>query len=469
MNARNRQYPGSRRRAVQAVAAFTGLALAATGCSAGMGGGSGSDDVADASGEFDWKRYDGQEISVMLNEHPWTTGIKEHIPEFEELTGIDVSLNTYSEDLYTAKVEQAVRSGSAPGVYMLPMDDFAATQYEADLIEPLSPYLENSSLTSEEYDFDDFPAGLVDPGRFPAGDADAQVYEVPIATESYILFYNKQIVDEYLDGVVPETMDDLIAAAEKITAEGDGEVFGSVVRGVRSDGLRDTITGMVLNQWPLDREIEAPFNVWFDGSWDEPRLTDPSIVKGLSDYASLIAAGPSNRFNIDWPDATSLFAQGKAAFFIDASVFGPGFEDPETSTVSGEVGYAAIPAGDVEGSAGVWSWGLAMAKNAENKGASWLFLQWATNKEMTAKLGAYTGGAPRQSAASDAAYLESLNPEFIDVTTDVAATARTTAVLRANWKPGVLVIVDGILAVANGDDPEQTFERANEQMKSALE
>lgn len=458
------------RRAVTAVAALTGLALAVTGCGgAGMGGGSGSDDVADASGAFDWKRYDGQEISVMLNEHPWTAGLKDHLPEFEELTGIDVSLNTYSEDLYTAKVEQAVRSNSAPGVYMLPMDDFAATQFDADLIEPLTPYLESASLTGSDYDFDDFPTGLVDPGRFPAGAADAQIYEVPIATESYILFYNKEIVDEYLGGVVPETMDDLIAAAQKITDEGDGEVFGSVVRGVRSDGLRDTITGMVLNQWPLDREIEAPYNVWFDGSWDAPRLTDPSIVKGLSDYAALIAAGPSNRFNIDWPDATSLFAQGKAAFFIDASVFGPGFEDPEASTVSGNVGYAALPTGDVEGSTGVWSWGLAMAKNAENKGASWLFLQWATSKEMTATLGAFTGGAPRQSAASDPAYLDALQPEFVDVTTEVAATARTTAVLRANWKPGVLTIVDGILAVADGADPEKAFETANEQITTVLE
>ncbi|WP_129667466.1 extracellular solute-binding protein [Phytoactinopolyspora endophytica] len=456
-------------RTTRSTAALAGLALVVTGCGAGMGGGTGGEEAQETSGEFDWKRFEGESISVMLNEHPWTDGVKEHLGEFEELTGIDVELNTYSEDLYTAKVEQAVRSGEAPGVYMLQMDDFAATQYDAGLVEPLTPYLDNPSLTSDEYDFDDFPSGLVDPVRFPAGDSDAQVYSVPIATESYILFYNEKLVDEYLGGEVPKTMDGLIAAAQQITTKGGGDVFGSVVRGVRSDGLRDTITAMVLNQWALDREIEAPYNVWFDGSWDEPRLTDPSIVNGLSDYAALVAAGPSNRFNLDWPDATSLFAQGKAAFFIDASVFGPGFEDPESSAIAGDVGYAPLPTGDVEGSTGVWSWGLSIAKNAGNKGASWLFLQWATTKELTGTLGIQTGGAPRQSSSESEEYLAALNPEFVRVTAEVASTARTTAVLRTGWKPGVFVIVDAVLAIAQGEDPETVLTEANDLMRATLQ
>lgn len=452
-----------------ALAAALTVGLVLSGCTgAGMGGQGGNDDATKATGPFDWQRYKGQTVDVMLNEHPWTNGLKEHLSEFEKKTGITVNLKTYSEDLYNDKVAQAVRSSSPPDVYMLPMDDFGATQYEAGLMQPLTPLMENTSLTESSYDFADFPAGLVDPGRFPSGDPNAEVYQLPISTEAYILFYNKDLVDKYLGGTVPSTMKDLIAASQKITAEGKGDVFGSVVRGVRSDGIRDTLTGFVLNQWPLDRKIEAPYNVWFDGAWDKPQLTDPSIVKGISDYAALIDAGPTNKFNIDWDSATSLFSQGKAAFFIDASVFGPGFEDASQSSVAGKVGYALMPKGEVDGSTGVWSWGLAMAKQAKHTGAGWTFLQWATGKEMTAQIGTFTGGAPRQSAASDAVYLKAMNPDFVKIVGEAESTARTTAVLRANWKPGVMVIVDATLDIAKGGDPEQVLGKANETMKQTI-
>ena len=450
------------------VAAALVLALTLSACGAGMGS-SGKGGSPSAEGPFNWRRYEGQTISVMLNEHPWTNGLKKHLPEFEQLTGIKVQLNTYSEDLYMDKMEQALRSSSPPGVYMVPMDDFAATQFQAGLMEPLTPFLNNPSLTTGDYDFSDFPKGLVDPAYFPAGAADARLYEIPISTESYILFYNKDLVNKYLGGVLPTTMQDLIAAAQSITAQGGGQVYGSVMRGVRSDTVRDTLTGLVLNEWPLDRPIQAPYNVWFDGSWSNPRLTDPSIVAGLSDYAKLLAAGPPNKFNIDWYDATALFQQGKVAFFIDASVFGPGFEDPSQSTVAGKVGYAPLPRGNVQGGTGVWSWGLAMGANAQNKGASWLFLQWATGKDMTAAIGASTGGAPRQSAATNPAYTAALNPDYVTVAAKAASTARTTAVIRANWKEGLYVIVDAMLAMANGQDPNETASKANQQMRSVIQ
>ncbi len=92
----------------------------------------------------------------------------------------------------------------------------------------------------------------------------------------------------------------------------------------------DTLSGVTLNAFG-DREAPSPYGMWFDGAWDNPRLDDPGVCQGLTDYAMLLAAGPPNKFAIDWSDAVTLFQQGKAAFFIDASLFGPGFEDPDVS------------------------------------------------------------------------------------------------------------------------------------------
>lgn len=440
------------------------MATLMTGCAAGGGK---AFDPSDVQGSFDWKRFDGSSINVMLSEHPWTEGLLARLGEFESLTGIEVEVQTYTEDMYFDKMEQAVRSSLAPEVYMLPMDDTVVTQFAAGLLEPLTPYVENAALTEVSYDYGDFPRGLLDSSAFEVN-GQVQDHQIPIVTEAYILMYNKDLVAQYEGGVVPSTMAELIASAHKITAAGSGNVFGSVMRGIRTDTLRDTLTGVVLNQVPLDAEIEMPYNIWFDGAWDAPVLDNPHIVQGMSDYAELVKAGPSNRLNIDWQDATSLFAQGKVAYYIDASTFGPMFEDASQSKVAGKVGYAVIPTGEQEGSTATWSWGLNIAKNSANKGAGWLFLQWATSKDMTAHLGALTGAASRVSAASMPEYVNALNPEFAEAVAAALASSRTSTVQRENWKTGAFVIVDAMIEIVEGGDPATVLKAANEAMKSAL-
>ena len=449
-------------------AAAIGLASAVvlSGC-AGMGSSSSDFDPSTVTGDFDWKRYDGETISVLLSEHPWTQGLTDRLSEFEDLTGITVELQSYTEDLYFDKMEQAVRSNASPDVYMLPMDDTAVSQLDAGLMEPLTPYVENPALTSPDFGIDDIPRGLLDSGRFEV-DGVASDYQIPIVTEAYVLFYNKELVDQYEGGKVPGSMAELIASAKRISAAGNGDVFGSVMRGTRTDTLRDTLTGVVLNQVPRDQEITMPYNIWFDGAWDQPVLDDPYIVRGMTDYAELVAQGPSNRLNIDWPDATALFAQGKVAYFIDASTFGPTFEDPDQSTIAGKVGYGEIPVGEQAGSSATWSWGINIADRAAHKGAGWLFIQWAASKEMAAHLGALTGASPRLSSASDPAYIDALNPEFVQAVKDALDHSRTSTVQREGWKVGAFVIVDAMQEIVEGGDPKTVLSEANENMKSAL-
>jgi multiple sugar transport system substrate-binding protein len=350
------------------------------------------------------------------------------------------------------------------------MDSTAFTQYSADALEPLTPYLEDPAKTAPDYDFADFPAGFLGGVMYPPGDPAAQAYGIPIAFEAYILFYNKDLVDTYLDGVVPETMSDLQAAAAKVTQEGASEgVVGAVMRGIRSDTIMDTLSGVVLNSWG-EADAPTPYNIWFDGAWDAPRLDDPAVCQGLTDYAMMLAAGPANKFAIDWPDANTLFQQGKAAFFIDASLFGPSYEDPDQSIVAGKTGYAVLPPQEAGGNSmtGHWLWGLGIPKNAEHKDAAWTFVQYMTNKANTAAIGAATGGAPRLSAYSDPAYTDSLVPEYVSAVNDAMADSRTTVVLKEGWKDGALAIADTMLAIANGEDPAAACAAGNEALLAAV-
>jgi multiple sugar transport system substrate-binding protein len=447
---------------------LAGIVLAAfvlvTSACAGQGQESATN-TSPVTGAFDWKRFSGQEITLLLNEHPWTDGVQPLIPEFEKLTGIKVNVQTFSEDLYFDKMEQALRSSSpVADVYFLPMDSTGYTQYQAGLIAPLSPYIDNPSLTASDYDISDFPEGFISVVKYPPGAAETQIYGIPITFETYILFYNKELVDRYLGGQVPQTMSELVADAQKITDEANGEVYGAVMRGIRSDTIMDTLTGVVFDSWGSD-PTPLPYNIWFDGAWSKPRLTDPRIVEGLSNYAALVAAGPPNALSLDWPDATTLFQQGKAAFFIDASLFAPAMEDPSQSQIAGKVGYAMLPSTNQGAMTGHWMWGLGIPANSEHKEAAWYFIQWATNKENTAKIGVHTWGAPRTSAFSDPVYTDALVPEYVDAVSTAMATSRPTAVMKEGWKEGALVIVNAMQQMAQGKNPQEVMAAAQAQFE----
>ena len=90
------------------------------------------------------------------------------------------------------------------------------------------------------------PAGFLNATNFPGGPG-SNYYCIPMSFESYIVFYNKDHVNKYLGGKLPETMDELIDMANKVKADSGGDVAGAVMRGLRTDTNIDTISGLVFN------------------------------------------------------------------------------------------------------------------------------------------------------------------------------------------------------------------------------
>jgi len=444
------------------------LALGAAAC-AGQGGSpspTAAPSAVPSTAAFDWNAYSGTEITFLANQHPWTDGMMKVVDQFTADTGIKVNVQPFAEDLYFDKMEQAVRAAQGTAdVYFFPMDSTGYSQFTANAVEPLTPYLNDPTKTAPDYDFADFPAGFLGGGTYPPGDASAQVYGIPISFETYILFYNKDLVSQE-----PATFDELIASAQAITKDKGGQgISGSVMRGIDSDTIMDTLTGVVWNVWGA-ADAPAPYGLWFDGGWDKPRLTDAKVCQGLANYGKLLAAGPSNKFSIDWNDANTLFSQGKAAYFIDASLFGPSYEDPSQSQVAGKVGYAVLPPATAGGDSftGHWLWGLAIPKNSTKKDAAWYFIQWMTNKANTAQIGTATGGAPRLSSYSDPVYTASLNPDYVATVNKAMQTSRSTVVFKEGWKEGALAVVGVEQAIAKGTDPTAACAAGNPKLLAAV-
>ena len=414
---------------------------------------------------MDWKAHSGKTITFLMSEHPVLKGIREVLPQFEKDTGIKVRVNALAEDVYFDKMEVALRAGKGVAdVHFCPMDSTAFNQYLANLLEPLDGYIKNSNKTASNYDLGDFPDGFLQSTRFPGGPG-SKHYCIPASFESYILFYNKNHVNKYLGGKVPETFDDLILAAKKVKHSSNGDVMGMVVRGKRTDTAIDTITGVVYNAWG-DRNVSYPQNIWFEGNWNSPQMDHPAIQRGLSQYAGLMSAGPDDVKAYDWDEAGTAFQRGLAAFFVDASLFGPWFEEKDSPS-RGNTGYAVLPP-QVKGGKSYtahWQWGLGMPANAREKDAAWYFIQYMTNKQNEPKIGAFHGGAARMSTWSNPTYTKTLNPDYVKSTLESMKTTRSSVVMKKGWSQYALEIVDTIHRIHGGMSAEKSGEKANKTFK----
>jgi multiple sugar transport system substrate-binding protein len=386
----------SRRRATASVVGLL-TAAALAGCA---GQGPSAEVEVD---EFDWKNYEGQQIDVLLSQHPLGAAIEENIDEFEELTGVTVNIETLSESDYMVKVLTDLQSGAgAYDVFMTsqPMNyQYAA----AGWMEDLQPWVDDAKQTGPDWDVDDFFPALIEAQRWDrtdfGGAGEGELWAIPANEEGYALFYRADILEA--NGIeVPETIDELIAAAKQLDGvEFDGkEINGFVSRGDK--------TFPTLN----------PFST-FAGAYGVQDVTDgaatinsPEGVEAVEKWAELMQTGPDAASTYTWYEAQQDFIAGNAAFYIDADHMAPDFEK-EGSPIAGKVGYALPPEGPEGRSSGLWVWSLGMNAASEEKGAAWQLIQWATSKELlTAGIELGNMNPTRQSVAE--------SPEMAEATAE---------------------------------------------------
>src|SRR4051794_31612341 len=69
--------------------------------------------------KFNWKQASGTKINVAFNQHPYADAIMQRLPQFKELTGIDVSHEVTPEENYFDKVTTNLSASSGvPDVFM---------------------------------------------------------------------------------------------------------------------------------------------------------------------------------------------------------------------------------------------------------------------------------------------------------------------------------------------------------------
>lgn len=362
-----------------ATAATAALVAGLTGCSGGDEGDGGS-----------------QVLRVTLANHVWTDIVKEKIAEFEAANeGVTVEVTQLGEDQLSDQYNVKLNAGTDEIDVMMyrPLQEgklFAQNGYLADLTEFVS--------ADEEWDWSDFQEAPV-----AAVTHDDAVMGVPIITEQEVLYYRTDVL-ESLGIAVPETLEELEAAAKQIKEQ--GEIAGFVAR----TGASAAVTQF------------SSFLYSMGGDFTNEDVTEATVdsdeaIEAYKLYGRLIGEyGPENvSTDMSWPDAAALFAQGQVAFYTDASSLYKNLTEAENSTVADSVGFAPFPAGPA-GSVpyNVPSWALGVNSASQKQELAFDFIKWLTSPEMTLEV--QTAGVPsaRTSAWENPEGVSSFPPQLAE-------------------------------------------------------
>jgi multiple sugar transport system substrate-binding protein len=314
--------------------------------------------------------------------------------EFTPLTGIEVDWEIVPLDHVLANTVRDTLTGAGGSkgrndIYY--WDQAWLARFANDSIH-LDELQGKTELAYPDYDFDDFMPQLVEATASYRGDIIGVPFDIPI----FILLYRKDIFDE-LRLRVPATMTDYLNTVKAIH------------EAKRGQGIYGTVGQWKSGHYALQSEASAW--LWSHGGHHfakdgTPDYVNEANINGLQYMMELGKYMNPASTTWDWAGQYAAFVQGGAGMMISWSEFFPGFDDPSNSMVAGLVEAADCPREDrrltkadcgYDETPGLSRQGgscLALSRYAPNADAAWIFMQWATSADVTARANAQGANTP---------------------------------------------------------------------------
>jgi multiple sugar transport system substrate-binding protein len=290
--------------------------------------------------------------------------------------------------------------------------------WKSGWFQPLNAYLQDKSLTAEDYAWTD----MTPPAKEAVTQPDKTISALPTFVDPFVMFYRKDLFDAKGWGP-PKTLAELEDRARALHTP--PSMYGFVMRGLKN-----------ANATPWAFVLYA-----MGGTYLTPQrksaMNTPEWKRSMDWYAGMLRRyAPPGVVNFNWYECSAAFMQGQVAMYVDGVNFANQFEDPSKSKIAGKVGYATLPAGPAGRFAPTFTNAMAVSAESRHREAAYLFCEWATNKqacnrELLAGVGvgrASTWGLPEVKArpkmppAWYQAYQQSVKigraglPEIVDVT-----------------------------------------------------
>lgn len=397
---------------------------------------------------YDIRQFEGMTLNFIVENNLYANILSHEGEEFSEVTGIKINIRPVDFDTLVQKInlDFIAQAGQYQIIYV---DPYQTLNRFNDYLEILNPYNENPKSPQIEGFLDDFFENQTMVCSYFKNDENA--YAVPFDSTTMIFYYRKDIFDKYKERFQQEMGYDWTPGTWGFTWEKYCEVanwinenvpdeevqYGSGLMAQEHNSIFCEFSN-ILAAYGGDYFSDDKINTLGLDTFHRINVVNEDFIQALDMYKKIASVSAPKSVNWNWTDLASAFRNGEVAMMANWDENYTYIEDEPYSKVYGKVGYSILPYGD-ERSANIYGGsGIGINKYAteEEKQAAWLYIVWATSKDMQLKVLKHAEGGSlptRQSAYEDPVIksrLENPNPEPGQGYT----LKHMNAVLKA-WKP----------------------------------
>jgi len=402
------------------------------------------------------KPYEGQTITLLLNNAAKNTALAERAGKFTEMTGIEVVFDMVPFGSLLEKIMAEGVGGTGNYDIITYLDSWGPSIKQ--FLVPLDNMIADAGIDLGER----YPPAYVQAVTY-----DGQIYALPWRGHPQLMFYRKDVLED-LGLEVPKTWAEYEEMARVITEKTD--LYGAGMYYGKNAGQ---------NMFVWTTMLWANGGDYFDENW-KPIFNNAEGVEATQRYVDFLlkdGTAPPGAVMYSEYEGTQSLAQAESASTITwwwqyTRMIDPEVAQPE---VVDNVAFAPVPEWEGKGGATyAIVMPLSIFESSKSPEAAWEFLKWATSAEMEKDI--VTTKEKPETTTNVAVHIANLvDPEVNAAWGNMHQfAAESLAVSRimpqlAEWPEIVDVIETALNDIASGEPTQETLDAAAAEVEKIME
>ncbi len=393
--------------------------------------------------------YKDVEISFASQPTPSMDYLIKMIPDFEKSTGIKVKSDLMPYDNLVQKVTIDCTTNTKQYSCFW-MEPTWLGRFENEF-EGLEKYIKDPVL-GKDFNLNDFSKSFLD----EVVRINGKMIGIPFEGCLMLLAYREDIYSRN-NIQVPTTWESYLSVAKSLNGK---------------DGV-NAVTIMGKRGQPIFYEF-MPYLYGFGGKFfDEkmkPTINSKEAVQALEYLMELTKYAPTGFPSYGWEESATAFLQGKVAAGLLFSDWIPSLKDPNGSKVVGNWNFARVPAGKagVGSPAGTINLAINADCDRTTKEASFLFLKWATSKEVQSKLAKIGSSPTRLSVLESAEFSTDKEYRYFKALKETYEITRTPMKIPEFFELNDALSIELSAAVAGEKTAKQALDAAQDSWQKIM-
>lgn len=347
--------------------------------------------------DYDIKKFEGMSLNFIVEKNINANILSHESELFSEITGININIRAMDYDslIQNANLDLLSQSGEYQVIYADPYQ--TTNRYHNHLVK-LNTFMNNSrfpQIKGFPDDFFDFQTKVTSNYK----DKDIY-YAVPFDSTTMILYYRKDIFNKYREDFYQEKGYDWTPGKKGFTWERYSEIaewinenvpaseaeYGSGQMGQEHNSIFCEFS-TILDSHGGSYFNNSDANTYGIDDFASFDISSLEFIKALDTYKMIMSTAAPESVYWNWTNTANAFRDGKIAMMLNWDENSTYVENEE-SKVKGRVAYSILPFGSKKSANIYGGSGIAINKyiSEAEKEAAWLYIVWATTKEMQLKI-----------------------------------------------------------------------------------